>query len=106
MVVLAAPIVLLTGASAVGYAIGAGAWLALRVVGVAVERAVSASPDARRQIGLRLGYILGRVFLLALAVILARRSGQDAGLTALGVVVVAFTIQLVTSAVSRPRRAR
>jgi hypothetical protein len=107
LVVLAAPIVLLMGASWKGYAIGAGAWLVLRAVGVAVERAAGATGDARRQISLRMAYMLGRLFLLALAVILARRSGgQDAGLTALVVVVVAFTVQLATSAVSRPSRPR
>jgi hypothetical protein len=107
LVVLAAPIVVLTGASALGYGIGAGAWLALRVVGLGLERALSAAPDARRQISLRMGYMLGRLFLLALAVVLARRDGgQSAGLTALVVVVVAFTVQLAASAVSRPRGVR
>lgn len=103
LVVLAAPIVLLTGGSALGYGVGAGAWLALRVVGVAVNRALVGA-EARRDISLRLAYMLGRLFLLALAVILARRSnGQSAGLTALVVVVAAFTVQLITSAVNRPR---
>jgi hypothetical protein len=53
-----------------------------------------------------MAYMLGRLFLLALAVVLARRHSQDAGLAALIVVVVAFTVQLATSAASRPRRAR
>ncbi len=107
MVVLAAPIILLAGGSARGYGIGAGAWLALRAVGVGVERAVGHSTDSRRQISLRMGYMLGRLFLLALAVVLARRDGgQSAGLIALVLVVVAFTVQLATSAVSRPRRSR
>jgi hypothetical protein len=105
LVVLAAPIALLTGVSAVGYGVGAGAWLVLRVVGLAVERAAS-SAEPRQQISLRMGYMLGRLFLLALAVVLARRDSQNAGLAALVVVVVAFTVQLATAAVSRPRRAR
>jgi hypothetical protein len=106
LVVLAAPIALLTGVSALGYGAGAGAWLVLRVVGLAVER-VTANADARQQISLRMAYMLGRLFLLALAVVLARRDGgQNAGLAALVVVVGAFTVQLATSAVSRPRRSR
>ncbi|MFL5823951.1 MAG: hypothetical protein ACJ764_10965 [Solirubrobacteraceae bacterium] len=105
LVVAAAPILLLMGVSAVGYAYGAGAWLILRAVGVGVDRMAETS-DARRQISIRLGYMLGRLFLLALAVILARRSGgKDAGLAALLVVVIAFTVQLAVSAVSRPRGA-
>ena len=104
LVILAAPIMLLIGVSAVGYGAGAGAWIALRVVGLGVERAANAS-EPRTQISLRMAYMLGRLFLLALAVILARKSsGQNAGLAALVVVVVAFTIQLATAALNRPRR--
>jgi hypothetical protein len=107
LVVLAAPIVLLAGGSGVGYGIGAGAWLALRAVGLGVERAAGQASDPRSQISIRMAYMLGRLFLLALAIVLARRDGgQAAGLTALVLVVVAFTVQLATSAVSRPRRAR
>ena len=102
LVILAAPIMLLIGVPALGYGIGAGAWLALRAVGVAVERAAEGARDPRTQIGLRLGYMLGRLFALALAVVLARQSGnRHDGLTALVVVAVAFTVQLATSALTR-----
>jgi hypothetical protein len=102
LVVVAAPIMLLLGVPALGYAIGGGAWLALRAVGVWIERAADNAEDARTQIGLRLGYMLGRLFALALAVVVARRSGnQHDGLTALVVVTVAFTVQLATSALTR-----
>jgi hypothetical protein len=101
--VVAAPIVLLIGVPAAGYAIGAGAWILLRAAGVAVERAIGRR-DVRTQVSARLGYMLGRLFLLALAVIVARQSaGKDDGLTALIVIVFAFTIQLGISAVNRPR---
>jgi hypothetical protein len=106
LVVLAAPIALLTGVSALGYGVGGGAWLMLRAVGVAVERAAGSSPDARQQISLRMAYMLGRLFLLALAVVLARHHSQNAGLAALIVVVIAFTVQLATAALTRPRRTR
>ena len=50
--------------------------------------------------------MLGRLFLLALTVILVRNAGtKDDGLTALLVIVFAFTIQLVTS-VPAPARVR
>jgi hypothetical protein len=104
LVLLAAPILLLIGVPALGYGVGAGAWLALRAVGVALEYALSGGSDARIEISVRLAYMLGRIFLLALAVILARRSGgRDDGLTALAVIVFAFTVQLATSAANRPR---
>ena len=102
LVIVAAPVMLLIGVPALGYAIGGGAWLALRAVGVGVERVADAAQDPRSQIGLRLGYMLGRLFGLALAVVIARKSGdQHDGLTALVVVAVAFTVQLATSALTR-----
>lgn len=104
LVALAAPIMVLIGVPAVGYLAGAGAWIALRALGVVVERA-AASAQFRSEISIRLGYLLGRLFVLALAVILIRRGeGRDAGLAALLVIVFAFTVQLACSALTRPRR--
>jgi hypothetical protein len=101
---VAAPILLLIGVPAAGYGIAAGAWIALRAVGVGVERAASAAADQRTEISLRLGYMLGRLFALALVIVLVRQqAGKDAGLTALAVIVAAFTIQLAVSAINRPR---
>lgn len=104
VVAVAAPIMLLIGVSAVGYLVGAGVWIALRAAGVIVDRAAAAAHDPRHEITLRLGYLLGRLFLLAIAVILVRNgSGRDAGLTALLVIVFAFTMQLLLSFLIRPR---
>jgi hypothetical protein len=101
---VAAPIMLLIGVPASGYAIGAGAWIVLRLVGVGMERAAAGTAEPSRAIGLRLGYMLARLFALAIAVILVRKAdGQDAGLTALAVIVFAFTAQLATSAMTHPR---
>jgi hypothetical protein len=105
VLVVAAPIMLLIGVPAVGYLVGAGVWIALRAAGVAVERAAVAAGDPQRETTLRLAYLLSRLFLLAIAVILVRNaSGRDAGLTALLVIVFAFTVQLILSFLNRPRR--
>jgi hypothetical protein len=104
LIVVAAPIMLLIGVPVSGYGIAAGSWIALRVLGIGVERYAAATPDANRQIGVRMGYMLGRLFTLAIIVILVRKSdGQDAGLTALAVIVFAFTAQLVLMAFNRPK---
>jgi hypothetical protein len=104
VLVVAAPIMLLIGVPAAGYLVGAGAWIVLRAAGVAVERLVAVAGDPRREVSLRLAYLMSRLFLLAIAVIVARnRSGRDAGLTALVVIVFAFTAQLAVSFVTRPR---
>jgi hypothetical protein len=95
------------GASAVGYAVGAGAWIVLRAIGVGLDRFLAESVDARREISLRLAYLIARVFLLALAVILVRRGdGKDAALTTLGVIVFAFTVALAIGFIQRPRTRR
>jgi hypothetical protein len=104
---VATPIMLLIGVSPVGYLTGAGAWIALRAAGVGIDRAAGALKDPRSEITLRLAYLLGRLFLLAIAVILVRNaSGRDAGLTALLVIVFAFTMQLLLSFLNRPRSRR
>lgn len=103
VLLVAAPILLLIGVSAVGYAAAAGVWIGLRLIGIAVEH-FAARADARHQISLRLAYLLGRVFLLALTVILVRQdAGKDPALTALLVIVVAFTINMLLSFVDRPK---
>ncbi|HJS97407.1 MAG TPA: hypothetical protein VJ741_24270 [Solirubrobacteraceae bacterium] len=104
VIVVAAPIMLLIGAPAVGYLVGAAVWILLRAAGVAVDRAAAVTGDPRREVNLRLAYLLGRLFLLAIAVILVRNgSGRDAALTALLVIVFAFTMQLILSFTNRPR---
>jgi hypothetical protein len=106
VLVVAAPIMLLIGVPAVGYLVGAGAWIVLRAVGVLMERAIASLDDPRREVTLRLAYLMGRLFLLAIAVILVRNgAGRDDGLTALLVIVFAFTTQLVLSFLTRPRSA-
>ena len=104
VLVVATPIMLLIGVPAVGYLVGVGAWILLRAVGVGVERLAGATDDPRREVTLRLAYLMGRLFMLAIAVILVRNgSGRDAGLTALVVIVFAFTMQLILSFLTRRR---
>jgi hypothetical protein len=59
LLVVAAPIMLLIGVPASGYGVAAGAWIALRAVGVAVDRYAEATREANRQISVRLGFMLG-----------------------------------------------
>ena len=104
VLVVAAPIMLLIGVPAVGYLVGAGVWILLRALGVLVERIIADIDDPRREVTLRLAYLMGRLFILAIAVILVRNAaGRDDGLTALAVIVFAFTTQLVITFATRSR---
>ncbi len=106
VLLVAAPIMLLIGVPASGYLIAAASWTALRLVGVAVDR-YAATVDLTRSTAIRMVFMLTRLFGLAIVIILIRKAdGQDAGLTALAVVVFAFTISLFISALNRPTRSR
>jgi hypothetical protein len=104
LIVIAAPIMLLIGVPASGYLAGVGGWIALRAAGIVAERRMAQVRDPKVELPVRVGYIFGRLFALAIVVIIVRKSsGQDAGLAALLVIVAAYTTQLVTSFADRPR---
>ena len=105
LIAVAAPILLLIGVSAVGYGIAAGVWLALRVVEIGVNRYAAVLGDPKWQLIVKqLMFPLVRIFALALTVILIRRGdGKDAGLTALILLVLVFTIRFGMAFADRPR---
>ncbi len=102
LVVLAAPFVVLTGLPVLGYVVGAGLWIAGRLLEGALDRRARRS-DARAAIGLRFASMLGRTWLIGLG-ILAVGLGADRedGFTAAVVCLVAYTVQLATALILRP----
>jgi hypothetical protein len=105
VLVVAAPVLLLIGVPATGYLAASASWIILRVIGIGVERYAASTDVQSRELSIRLGYLMGRLFVLAMTVILVRKgAGRDEGLTALVVIVVAFTLQLAVSFANRPRR--
>jgi hypothetical protein len=109
LVLATAPFVLVGGMPTVGYLIGAGAWLLTRAgTAFAHDRARRAA-DAKVKAGLHVAAMMGRVWIVALAVILARFAGsKDDGIMAAALVLAAFTVYLVMSFVTRgdPLRGR
>jgi len=102
LVVTSTPFVLLAGLPAAGFAIGALTWIATRLgVGLLDRRAWSAR-DARVRTALHLASILGRVWFVALAVLLARFAiGTPDGIAAAVVVLAAYTVELATKLMLR-----
>lgn len=97
-----APILLLVGVPAVGYLIGAAAWILGRGLGVAVERYATSLSHVVHQASLRIAYRMTRVgVLVAVAVVASKAVGRDDGLAALLVIVIAFTIQLTVAIIER-----
>lgn len=103
LVAMALPFVLIAGLPLLGYAVGASTWTLQRFAAVAIERRARASSDLRRQVGLSLASMLGRVWIVGLAILVVGIAGErDDGLTAAVIVIVAFTVYFATSLVLRP----
>lgn len=103
LVVAAAPFVLLTGVPVLGYVVGAFGWIVSRLIGYRVERRAHASANIRTQTGLTLFGSLGRAWLVGLTILVVGLAGErEDGLTAAVLVLIAFTIYLVTAIALRP----
>lgn len=102
LVLASTPFALLAGVPAAGFAIGAGTWIVTRVGVGFVERSAWSASDMRVRTALHLGAILGRVWLVALAVLIARFAlGTPDGITAAVLVLAAYTVELVTKVMLR-----
>ncbi len=103
IVIAAAPFVVLMDLPVLGYVAGAAGWTLSRVLGWAIERKARASGDARTFAGLTLFSSLGRAWLVGLTILAVGLAGErEDGLTAALLVLVAFTIYLVTRIALRP----
>jgi hypothetical protein len=102
LVVLAAPFAILMGAPALGYAVGAAAWILNRIIGALVERKAKATQDIRKTVGLNLGALIARTWLVGLTILAVGLAGdREDGLTAAILVLAAFTLYFVSTLLSR-----
>ncbi|MEX2105755.1 MAG: hypothetical protein WD810_02545 [Solirubrobacterales bacterium] len=86
---------LLGGLPLLGYAVGAGSWLTQRLIqAVAAKRASAelAAGNRQRAMGIVAATTLGRVWLMATAVLLVGLAEREAGLAAAVLVAVLFTV--------------
>jgi len=102
LVLLAAPFALLMGAPALGYAVGAAAWVVHRVIGLLLERRAR-DRDVRAALGLNLGGVIARTWLVGLTILAVGLAAErEDGLTAAIVLLAAFTVYFVISLLLRP----
>lgn len=102
LVVLAAPFVILTGLPVLGYAAGAAGWIVNRALGTFVERRATAQTDVRRAVGMNLGALIARSWLVGLTILAVGLAGErEDGLTAAILMLAAFTLYFVTSLLLR-----
>jgi hypothetical protein len=102
LLVLAAPFVVLLDLPVLGYAVGAGVWIVSRILEAVLEQSARRS-DVRRAIGVKVGSMIGRVWLIGIG-ILAVGLGADRedGFTAAVVCLAAYTVHLATALILRP----
>jgi len=101
LLALATPVALALGAPALGYAIGAGAWLLQRIIGEADRRWIRNTKTPRAQLGLNLFEAFGRIWLLAAAIVVAGVVGGRAdGLTAALVIFAAYSVAFAVKVLS------
>jgi hypothetical protein len=102
LVLATAPFVLIAGLPLLGYLVAACAWLLTRAGMVWMQERAMRAPDPKLKAGLQVGGMMGRLWLIALAVIAARYAGgKDDGIMAAALVLAAFTVYLVMSFVTR-----
>jgi len=102
LLVLAALFVVLLGAPVLGYAVGAGVWILSRVLEAVLERSAARS-DVRRAIGVKVGSMIGRVWLIGVGILAVGLAAERAdGFTAALVCLAAYTVHLATTLILRP----
>ena len=102
LVLLAAPFVVLLDLPVLGYVVGAGAWLVSRVIEFALERR-AARAQVRGALGLKFASMLGRTWLIGLAIVVVGVAAErQDGFTAAVVCLIANTIHLATQLILRP----
>jgi len=102
VVVLAAPFVVLAGGPALGYVVGAAAWIVTRVLAALAEHRIR-TLDVKAQVAWNFGVLMGRVWVVGIAILVVGRAADRAdGLMAALLALVAFTIYLATSLILRP----
>jgi hypothetical protein len=102
LVLATAPFVLAAGLPMLGYLVGAAAWVLTRA-GTAIAHAQARrAADAKVKAGLHVAAMMGRIWLVALAVVLARYAGgKDDGIMAAALVLAAFTVYFLLSFATR-----
>ena len=102
LIVLAAPFVVLLELPVLGYAVGAGVWILTRVLEAMLEQSARRA-DMRRAIGVKVGSMIGRVWLIGIGILaVGLAADREDGFTAAVVCLAAYTVHLATALILRP----
>jgi hypothetical protein len=102
LVLATAPFVPLAGLPLFGYLVAAVAWLLTRLGTTFVQERALRVGDPKLRAGLQVGGMMGRLWILVLAILLARFAGsKDDGIMAAALLLAAFTVYFVMSFFNR-----
>jgi hypothetical protein len=102
LVAATAPLVLIGGMPTLGYLVGACAWLLTRAGASLLHDRARRTSDPKLKAGLHVAAMMGRVWLVAGAVLLARFAGSKGdGIMAAALVLAAFTVYFVMGFATR-----
>jgi len=103
LVVAGAVPALILGAPALGYLVGGGAWIVQRVIQSQEHRLHASIEQPRNLLAVRLFEAFGRIWLLAIAIVVAGLAGDRAdGLTAAVAIFAAYSVAFVIRVLSGP----
>lgn len=103
MLIAALAVFLLGGFSMLGYAVGAGAWLAQRGIQMFANsrsKRELAAGNRQKAMGIVAGTTLGRVWLMATAVLLVGLAQREAGLSSAILLLVMFTVSFAAAGIA------
>ena len=102
LVLATAPFVLIAGLPLLGYLVAAAAWIVTRIGTVYLQERALGIGDFKLRAGVQVGSMMGRIWLVALAILLARfTGGKSDGIMAAVVLLGAFTVYFVMSFFTR-----
>jgi hypothetical protein len=102
LVLATAPFVLLAGLPVGGYLIGAAAWILTRASTELMHAGARRTGDPKIKAGLHVAGMMSRIWLVALAIIVARfELGKDDAIMAAALDLAAFTVYFLMSFVTR-----
>ena len=102
LVLATAPFVLVAGLPLFGYLVATVAWLLTRLGTTFVQERALRVGDAKVRAGMQVGSMMGRIWIVVLAILLARfAGGKDDGIMAAAVFLGAFTVYFVMSFFTR-----
>ena len=102
VLVAALPVFILGGFPMAGYLVGAGAWIAQRLLQAALAQRARDSKDPRTVVGLTVASMILRGWLVAAWIFLVGVNDNEAGLAAAVLVIALFTVYFAMQFALRP----